>query len=41
MYNPVDDPEAQALAAAILTRRRRKCIAQESHTENCQRCGLK
>lgn len=32
--------EAEKLTAAILTRRRRKCIAQDSHTENCQRCGL-
>ena len=40
MYNPVDDPEAQALAAAILTRRRRKCIAQNNHTQDCPQCGL-
>ena len=28
-------------AVAILTRRRIKVIAQGSHAENCQRCGLK
>jgi len=33
--------EAEALARAILTRRRRKCIAEGCHTEDCQRCGLK
>jgi hypothetical protein len=35
-----EDPDAEALAAAILTRRRLKCIAEGCHTENCQRCGL-
>jgi len=35
------DPDAEALAAAKLTRRRRKCIAEGCHTEDCQRCGLK
>ena len=34
--------EAEALAAAILTRRYRLCIAREEHApENCQRCGTK
>jgi hypothetical protein len=36
----VDDPEAEALAAAIRTRRLRKCIAEGCHTTDCQRCGL-
>jgi len=34
------EEEAEALARAILTRRRRKCIAEGAHTEDCQRCGL-
>ena len=36
-----DDEAALALAAAIQTRRLRKCIAQGSHTADCQRCGIK
>lgn len=34
-------PDAEALAAAILTRRLRKCIAEGCHIPgNCPRCGL-
>ena len=36
-----DDAAALALADAIRTRRRIKCIAQGSHTADCQRCGIK
>ena len=34
--------EAQKYTRAILTRRRRKCIAEDAHTSpgTCPRCGL-
>lgn len=40
--DPEQQTEAEKLARAILTRRRRKCIAQDAHTGGgeCPRCGL-
>jgi macrodomain Ter protein organizer (MatP/YcbG family) len=32
--------DGEQLAQAIRTRRKRKCIAEGAHTENCQRCVL-
>lgn len=39
---PFDPLHGEALAQAILTRRRRLCIAEETHADggDCARCGL-
>jgi hypothetical protein len=39
---PFDPLDGEALAQAILTRRRRLCIAEETHTAGgaCPSCGL-
>lgn len=34
------EADGEQLAQAIITRRKRKCVAEGAHVDNCGRCGI-